>query len=113
MGLGLLGVALVRSKLALMATAMTLAVASPAAATIVLDVGPGVLQPDENLLFNNNPAAGLAIEGVTNQTGTFVTIEGGETLTPSGGQARLDTADGKISSTFTYRGLTDQLLGFD
>jgi hypothetical protein len=94
--------------------ALLLAVAgSPAAATIVLDVGPGVLQPDENLLFNNNPTPGLTIEGVTNQTGTGVTIEGGETLTPAGGQARLDTLDGKISTPFTFRGFANQLVGFD
>jgi hypothetical protein len=91
-----------------------LAFGAPSAnATIILDVGPGVLQPDENLLFNNNPTPGLVIEGVTNQTGTGVTIEGGETLTPSGGQARLDTTDGKISSSFTYRGFANQLAGFD
>ena len=86
------------------AAALSVAVASPAAATIVLDVGAGVLQPDENLLFNNNPTPGLAIEGWTNQTGTLVTIEGGETLTPAGGQARLDTADGFISTGFTFHG---------
>jgi hypothetical protein len=94
--------------------ALLLAVASsPAAATVVLDVGPGLLQPDENLLFNHNPTPGLIIEGVTNQTGTFVTIEGGEDLTPAGGQARLDTLDGKISTPFTFRGFTNQLVGFD
>lgn len=102
-----------RSTLLAAAAVTALVAASPAAASIVIEVGAGVLQPDENLLFNNNPAPGLIIEGQTNQTGTLVTIEGGETLTPSGGQARLDTADGFLSSTFTYRGLTNQLAGFD
>ena len=95
------------------AAAFLVAAASPAAATVILDVGPGVLQPDENLLFNNDPDPGNPIEGQTNQTGTLVTIEGGETLRPEGGQARLDTNDGQISSTFTYRGIANQLLGFD
>ena len=95
------------------AAVLSIAAASPAAATIVLGVGPGVLQPDENLLFNNNPTPALIIEGWTNQTATFVTIEGGETLTPAGGQARLDTADDFLSTAFTFRGFTNQLVGFD
>lgn len=95
------------------AALFAVAAASPAAATIVIDVGAGVLQPDENLLFNNGPAPGLTIQGSTNQTGTLATIEGGETLTPSGGQARLDTADGFLSTGFTFRGFANQLAGFD
>lgn len=87
--------------------------AGGANATIILDVGAGVLQPDENLLFNNNPAPGATIEGWTNQTNSFVTIAGGETLTAAGGQARLDTTDGVINSPFSYRGLSNQLVGFD
>lgn len=100
-------------KSMLFAAAAAALVVTPAAASVVIDVGPGALQPDENLLFNNDPAPGLVIEGQTNQTSTLVTIEGAETLTPTGGQARLDTTDGKISSTFTYRGLANQLVGFD
>lgn len=95
------------------ATAAFLMAATSAAASVVIDVGAGALQPDENLLFNNNPPPGLIIEGWTNQSATLVEIEGGETLTPSGGQARLDTSDGTLSTTFTYRGLADQLVGFD
>jgi hypothetical protein len=98
---------------AAVAAVLSVAMASPAAATIVLNVGAGVLQPEENLLFNNNPAPGPIIEGWTNQTGTFVTIEGGETLTAAGGQARLDTTDGTLSSVFTFRGFAGQLAGFD
>lgn len=98
---------------AVAAAAVFVLAASPAAATVVLDVGPGVLQPEENLLFNNDPDPSNPIEGWTNQTATFVTIEGGEILRAEGGQARLDTNDGTISSTFTYRGFTNQLLGFD
>lgn len=92
---------------------ISLSGAWPAAASVVINVGAGVLQPDENLLFNNNPPPGPSIEGKTNQTGALVTIEGGETLAPSGGQARLDTADGFLSSTFTFRGFAGQLAGFD
>ncbi len=87
--------------------------AGAADATIILDVGAGVLQPDENLLFNNNPAPGATIEGWTNQTNTFVTIAGGETLAAGGGQARIDTTDGLISSPFSFHGLSNQLVGFD
>jgi len=95
------------------AAAVALLAASSASATIVINTGAGVLQPDENLLFNNNPEPGLLIEGWTNQTQTLVSIQGGETLTPSGGQARLDTTDGFLSTTFTFRGLANQLAGFD
>jgi hypothetical protein len=98
----------------LLATAtLSLAAASPALATIVIDVGPGVLQPDENLLFNNNPAPGSTIQGVTNQTATLVSVSGGETLVGDGGQARVQAQTGAIDSTFTYHGRTGQTLGFD
>lgn len=102
-----------KSMLMAFAAATALAAASPAAATIVINVGPGALQPEENVLFNNSPAPGATIEGVTNQTGTFLTVSGGETLVAAGGQARLDTSDGKISSPFTYFGLGGQLAGFN
>jgi hypothetical protein len=82
-------------------------------ATVVIDTGAGVLQPDENLLFNNNPAPGTTIEGWTNQTNTFVSMTGGETLAAGGGQARLEAQDGQISSLFTFDGLANQLVGFD
>jgi hypothetical protein len=97
----------------LAAAAAVLAFAAPASATIIIDIGAGVLQPEENVLFNNNPTPGFEIEGVTNQTGTFVSFEGGETLVAAGGQARLDSQDTRISSTFTYRTVTNQLVGVD
>lgn len=71
------------------------------------------MQPDENLLFNNNPPNGLQILGITNQTNTNVAINGGETLVGNGGQARIEAADGLINSLFTYRGVANQSLGFD
>jgi hypothetical protein len=100
-------------RLLVLAAACTLAAASPAAATVIISVGPGAIQPDENLLFKNGPTPGTTIEGITNQTDTLVTIEGGEPLLAKGGQARLDTTDDKISTTFTFNGLTNQLVGFD
>ena len=95
------------------AAAAILAMASPAAATVFITSGPGAVQPDENVLFNNGPTAGLTIEGITNQTNTLVSITGGETLVAAGGQARLDTMDGTIDSPFTFNTFTNQLLGFD
>jgi hypothetical protein len=88
-------------------------VAAPAGAAVILGTGAGAVQPDENLLFNNNPANGLAIIGITNQSDTLVTVIGGEPLVGNGGQARVEAADDRISSAFTYQGLSGQLLGFD
>src|ERR1044072_5034179 len=95
------------------AAALAAALATPAAAAIVINVGPGALQPDENLLFTNDPPPGLTIEGVTNQTDTLVSIFGAEALVGTGGQARIDTLDGNINTVFTFRGLANQRLGFD
>jgi hypothetical protein len=95
------------------AAAAAFALASPATASVILGTGPGVLQPDEKLLFGNNPAPGPVIEGLTNQSNTLVTIAAGETLTPAGGQTRLDSTDGKISTLFTFKGFADQLAAFD
>lgn len=95
------------------AAALALAVSTPAFATIVIDVGPGVLQPDENLLFTNNPTPGTTIQGITNQSDSLLSISGGEILVGDGGQARVEAQTGTIDSTFTYRGRTGQTLGFD
>jgi hypothetical protein len=95
------------------AAALALAAWSPAAAAVILDIGAGVIQPDENLLYTNNPAAGAIIDGVTNQTATSVSIFGGEILVGNGGQARVDAQDGLISSLFIFDGLAGQTLGFD
>jgi hypothetical protein len=95
------------------AAAAALAMASPAAAAVLIDVGPGVLQPDENVLFNNGPTPGPAIEGVTNQSGTVVVLEAGESLSAFGGQARVRSPDLALSSLFNFRGFANQLVGFD
>ncbi len=80
---------------------------------VVINSGPGTIQPDENVLFNNGPVSGLTLEGITNQTNTLISITGGETLVAAGGQARLDTMDGTINSPFTFNTFTNQLVGFD
>lgn len=88
------------------------AAAAPATAAVVIGVGPGLLQPEENVLFNNNPTPATVVQGVTNQ-GTAVVLEGGETLTPFGGQARVRSPDLALSTLFEFRGFTNQLVGFD
>lgn len=95
------------------ASALALFAAAPASATVIITTGAGVIQPEENLLFTNNPANGLTVDGVTNQTDTFVSISGGETLVGNGGQARVEAADAFLDTAFTYNGLAGQTLGFD
>jgi hypothetical protein len=92
---------------------LAMSAALPASAMVIIGTGAGTLQPDENLLFTNNPADGLTIQGVTNTSATGVSITGGETLVGNGGQARVESADGLINTNFTYNGLADQTLGFD
>lgn len=64
----------------------------------------GVVQPDENLLFNlpSLTLAGMTVEGVTNTSGTLFDITGQETLLADGGQAKVSGTDG----TFTWLSLT-------
>ncbi|HEX4709445.1 PEPxxWA-CTERM sorting domain-containing protein [Phenylobacterium sp.] len=93
--------------------ALACSAALPANALIVIGTGAGTLQPPENVLFTNNPANGLTITGVTNQTATGVSISGGETLVGSGGQASVSAVDGLINTGFTFKGTANQTLGFD
>lgn len=102
-----------KTQLAAAVSALAVLIAAPASATIVIGVGAGTIQPDQNLLFTNNPANGVTITGVTNLTNALVSITGGETLAGNGGQARLEAADGLVNTTFTYKGLAGQSLGFD
>lgn len=77
------------------------AAVSAARADITFFSGPGAIQPDENVLFNDPGliSTGLTVTGKTNQTGTTVFFTGNETLTtPSGGQARIDAVDGSFTS---------------
>jgi hypothetical protein len=102
-----------KMQIALAASALLLA-AAPAGATIVIGTGPGVLQPPENVLFNNNPPNGTTVTGVTNQTATSVSIRGGETLVGNGGQARVEALDGLVNTTGSaFGGLPASQLAFD
>jgi hypothetical protein len=85
-------------KLAMTAAVLALLAAVPATAAILIGTGPGVLQPPENVLFNNNPPNGTTVLGVTNQTATSVSFTGGATLVANGGQARLGALSGAISA---------------
>jgi PEP-CTERM motif len=93
--------------------ALACSAALPANALIIIGTGAGSLQPPENVLFNNSPANGLTVAGVTNQTDTSVSITGGQTLAASGGQANVSAASGLINTAFTYNGVANQQLGFD
>jgi hypothetical protein len=102
-----------KTQLATAVSGLALLIAAPASATVIIGTGAGTIQPDQNLLFNNNPPNGTTVAGVTNQTNTSVSITGGETLVGNGGQARLESADGLINTTFTFNGLAGQNLGVD
>lgn len=74
---------------------LLLASASTAAdAAIIFGVGPDFVQPDENLLFNDDglfTGPGLTIQGSTNDTNTIFSLTGLVNLVaPSGGQARVE-----------------------
>jgi hypothetical protein len=79
--------------------------ASKAEAAIIFSLSQGSIQPDENVVFNetgliSGPA--LTVTGATNNTGLLVSFTGQENLiTPSGGQARVASADGNGFSTLT------------
>jgi PEP-CTERM motif-containing protein len=76
------------------------ATASPARADILFYFhDPGAIQPEENLLFNDNSLilSGLTVQGITNQTGMWVDITGQELLLADGGQARVSGQDGAFT----------------
>jgi hypothetical protein len=81
--------------------ALSLTMASPADAGLVISLGRSDFQPDGNLLFNGDDRAdaGLTAQGWTNNTHEVFEITGQEELvTPSKGQARVDaTADSELS----------------
>lgn len=71
---------------------------APSSATILIFSSPGAVQPAENVLFQGVAPTGNMAFGVTNQTGASVVFTGVEPLaTPSGGQARIEAADGGLS----------------
>jgi hypothetical protein len=78
--------------LALAAAAATLAVATPATATIIL-IDPSSVQ-GSNVLFNDGVQTNTTVTGFT-QAGTLVnfsgaTVGGGTTIRANGGQARIE-----------------------
>jgi hypothetical protein len=95
------------------AAALALGLASPASALIVFGTGSGVVQPEENVLFNEAGPQGLAIIGETNQSATLVAVSGGETLRGRGGQARVQAVEGMINTGFSFNGQASQLIGVD
>lgn len=101
------------AALAALAFAAAALSAGSAGAMVIIGTGAGTVQPDENLLFTNNPVNGLTVTGVTNQSNTSVSVSGGETLVGNGGQARVESADGLINTNFTFNGIANQALGFD
>jgi hypothetical protein len=71
--------------------------ATQARADLILTVGRSVVQPEENLLFNEDglTSQGNPVQGITNNTDEVYNIYGEEELvTPSGGQARVEATDG-------------------
>lgn len=93
-----------RHKLAVVAgcCATILMLAAPVRADIIIYTDPSSLQPEENLLFNEDGliGTGMTVEGITNQTGEVFTITGMEELTtPAAGQARVTSTD---DNGFTY-----------
>jgi hypothetical protein len=68
-----------------------------ARADLIIQVGRSIVQPAENLLFNEDYLADDSnpVQGATNQTEEVYNIYGNENLTtPSGGQARVEAMDG-------------------
>ncbi|MCC2668151.1 MAG: motif [Armatimonadetes bacterium] len=62
-------------------------------AAVTFHVGPGAVQPDENVLYNRSELQhnGFHVQGHTNQTDTLVGIDGNVRLFANGGQSRIDT----------------------
>lgn len=78
-----------------------LAFSAPAGAAIQIFVGPGAIQPPENVLANTNMTA-QTVFGTTNQTNTSVSFTSlnAELLSSSSsnGQARFNTGDGTLDT---------------
>ena len=83
--------------------------ATPATADIVVATG-SIPQTDESVLLSTG-VTGNPVTGVTNLSGTEVTILGNENLTlPADGQARVEAADGGL--TYLQLSLSDPGYGF-
>jgi len=82
---------------AALAAAVTIASAQTAAADIILTLGNSPQQPDQENVLLQNDSVGNPVFGLTNQTELQVRFTGNETLTASGGQARIDAEDGEFT----------------
>jgi hypothetical protein len=83
--------------------------ATPAAADIIVATG-SIPQTDEAVLLSTG-VTGNPVAGVTNLSGTEVTILGNENLTlPADGQARVEAADGGL--TYLQFSLAEPGYGF-
>jgi hypothetical protein len=79
---------------------------APAQADIIFFFNqPGIVQPSENLLFNDPSLVltGTTVTGLTNQSMTLMDITGVEPLVADGGQARVSAVDGAFT-TLTLSG---------
>jgi hypothetical protein len=105
-------------KVASIASIAALALCSVANAQVNVLVGPGNVEGDENVLFNDPslPRTGSLVQGHTNQTDTIVDFFGagetleGETLNGQGGQSRLKAVDGEFDQLSVR--LSDPNLSF-
>lgn len=73
----------------------------------------GVVQPAENILFNQSGlvSSGITVTGITNQTNQIVNLKADEIVnTPSGGQARVATSNNGYGSLMVS--LNDPLYSF-
>src|SRR5687767_2151990 len=70
--------------------------AGEARADLIIQVGRSVVQPEENLLFNEEYLIheGNPVQGETNKTEEIYNIHGEENLSANGGQARVEAVDG-------------------
>lgn len=91
------------------ASAVAVAVATPASAAIVVRTSPGAVQPAENVLADTS-MTGTTVMGTTNQTNTAVSVRSNETITTtsSNGQSRFVASDGTldVGSIFLTNGGT-------
>ena len=90
-----------RCFLRALTAASLVATATIGSSAIIILQGPGNIEGDENVLFNEDGLLdnGLVVQGITNETGFIVNFEGTEILnTPSGGQARIEADDGAYTS---------------
>lgn len=95
----------------LCSTALLVGTSAAANAAIIFEAAPGFVQPDENLLFNDEglfTGPGLTIEGATNQTNTVFGLTGTVNLVaPSQGQARVEDEQSTGFNSLVIQALAD------